>query len=40
VLASAIRHSGWRILPDQVLPPLLANVSVGAVLYTSYLQIL
>lgn len=35
-----MRTYGWRFIPDQVLPPLLANVAVGAVLYTSYLQIL
>lgn len=40
ILAHAVRTSGWRVIPDQVLPPLLANVTVGAVLYTSYLQIL
>ncbi|AEO60276.1 hypothetical protein MYCTH_11798, partial [Thermothelomyces thermophilus ATCC 42464] len=40
VLASAVRHYGWRVVPDQILPPLAANVGVGAVLYTSYLQIL
>ncbi|OAA65543.1 mitochondrial carrier protein [Niveomyces insectorum RCEF 264] len=40
VLARAIRHAGWSVVPDQVLPPLLANVGVAAVLYTSYLQIL
>lgn len=40
VLVHAVRHHGWRVIPDQVLPPLIANVSVGAVLYTSYLQIL
>lgn len=40
ILVHAVRHYGWRIIPDQILPPLLANVSVGAVLYTSYLQIL
>ncbi|KAG7284224.1 hypothetical protein NEMBOFW57_010588 [Staphylotrichum longicolle] len=40
VLASAVRHYGWRVVPDQVLPPLVANVGVGAVLYTSYLQVL
>ncbi|XEU99583.1 hypothetical protein FSHL1_004870 [Fusarium sambucinum] len=40
VLTSAIRHQGWSIVPNQVLPPLIANVGVGAVLYTSYLQIL
>lgn len=40
VLAHAVKYYGWRIIPDQVLPPLFANVGVGAVLYTSYLQIL
>ncbi|KAH6995014.1 mitochondrial carrier domain-containing protein [Ilyonectria destructans] len=40
VLTSAIRHQGWGIVPHQILPPLIANVGVGAVLYTSYLQIL
>ena len=40
VLTSVIRQQGWRVVPDQILPPLIANVTVGAVLYTSYLQIL
>ncbi|KAJ4391048.1 hypothetical protein N0V93_004662 [Gnomoniopsis smithogilvyi] len=40
VIAYAVRHHGWSVIPDQVLPPLIANVTVGAVLYTSYLQIL
>ena len=40
VLASAVRQYGWRVVPDQVVPPLAANVGVGAVLYTSYLQVL
>jgi hypothetical protein len=40
VLATAVRHYGWRVVPDQVMPPLIANVGVGVVLYTSYLQIL
>ncbi|OJD23129.1 hypothetical protein ACJ73_05517 [Blastomyces percursus] len=40
LLAHAVRTYGWRFLPDQVLPPLMGNVVVGAVLYTSYLQIL
>lgn len=40
VLTSAVRHHGWGVIPQQIMPPLLANVSVGAVLYTSYLQIL
>lgn len=40
VIASAVRYGGWKIIPEQILPPLVANISVGAVLYTSYLQIL
>ena len=40
LLAHAVKTYGWRFIPDQVLPPLLANITVGAVLYTSYLQIL
>lgn len=40
VLASAVRHHGWGVIPEQILPPLVANVGVAAVLYTSYLQIL
>ncbi|KAK3305585.1 mitochondrial carrier domain-containing protein [Chaetomium strumarium] len=40
VLAAAVRRYGWHVIPDQVLPPLIANVGVGAVLYTSYLQVL
>lgn len=40
LLVTVIRQQGWRVVPDQILPPLIANVSVGAVLYTSYLQIL
>lgn len=40
VLATAVRYYGWQVIPNQVLPPLIANVCAGAVLYTSYLQIL
>ena len=40
VLTSAIRQQGWGIVPHQIVPPLIANIGVGAVLYTSYLQIL
>lgn len=38
ILAHAVRTYGWTFIPNQVLPPLLANVSIGAVLYTTYLQ--
>lgn len=40
VLTSAIKDQGWSVVPQQILPPLIANVGVGAVLYTSYLHIL
>lgn len=40
LLASAVHHHGWSFIPNQVLPPLIANTVVGAVLYTSYLQAL
>ena len=40
LLAHAVKVSGWKFLGENVLPPLLANVTVGAILYTSYLQIL
>ncbi|KAI9845670.1 MAG: hypothetical protein M1837_004644 [Sclerophora amabilis] len=38
LLAHAVKSHGWSFIPNQVLPPLIANVSVGAILYTSYLQ--
>ncbi|KAJ5470851.1 Mitochondrial substrate/solute carrier [Penicillium desertorum] len=40
LLLHAVRTYGWRFIPNQVLPPLMANAGVGAVLYTSYLQVL
>ena len=40
LLTHAVRTYGWNFIPNHVLPPMLANVGVGAVLYTSYLQIL
>ncbi|KAF2202191.1 mitochondrial carrier [Delitschia confertaspora ATCC 74209] len=40
LLAHAIKTEGWGFIPNQVLPPLLANTFIGAVLYTAYLQCL
>ncbi|KAL2353756.1 mitochondrial carrier domain-containing protein [Cryomyces antarcticus] len=40
VLAHAVKTYGWSFVPNNVLPPMIANVTVGAVLYTSYLQAL
>ncbi|KAA8913216.1 mitochondrial carrier domain-containing protein [Sphaerosporella brunnea] len=38
LLAHAIREHGWGFIPRQVLPPMIANATVGAILYTTYLQ--
>ncbi|KAK2755657.1 hypothetical protein FQN54_005806 [Arachnomyces sp. PD_36] len=40
LVTHAVRTYGWRFIPDQILPPLLANIGVCALLYTSYLQVL
>ena len=40
LLRYAIRQHGWSFVPNQVLPPLLANTAVGAILYTAYLNML
>lgn len=40
LLTHAVKTYGWEFIPNHVLPPMLANIGVGAVLYTSYLQIL
>ena len=40
VLAYAVRTEGWAFIPKQVLPPLMANTAIGAVLYTAYLHTL
>ncbi|PWY68044.1 mitochondrial carrier [Aspergillus heteromorphus CBS 117.55] len=40
LLVHAVRTYGWRFIPNQVMPPLLGNAGIGAVLYTSYLQVL
>lgn len=36
----SVRTHGWGFIPRQVLPPLVANATVGAILYTSYLSTL
>ncbi|CCX06493.1 mitochondrial carrier domain-containing protein [Pyronema domesticum] len=40
LLYNAVKLHGWGFIPRQVLPPLFANATVGAILYTSYLQTL
>lgn len=40
MLVSVVRHEGWRFIPEQVLPPLLANLATGLILYATYLTAL
>lgn len=40
LLVQAVQRHGWKFIPDNVLPPLLANSFTGLVLYTSYLTTL
>ncbi|KAK9370531.1 mitochondrial carrier domain-containing protein [Lipomyces kononenkoae] len=40
LLTHAIKEHGWSFIPNQVLPPLIANSAVGMVLYTTYLTAL
>lgn len=40
MLVSVMKKEGWRFIPDQVLPPLLANSATGLILYGSYLTAL
>ncbi|KAI0196419.1 mitochondrial carrier domain-containing protein [Astrocystis sublimbata] len=40
LISTVVRQQGWGVVPQQILPPLMANVGVGALLYTSYLQVL
>lgn len=40
LLVNAVRKQGWKFIPDQVLPPLIANSASGLVLYSVYLTAL
>lgn len=40
ILIRSLRQHGWKILPQAVAPPFLANSVSGVVLYTSYLTFL
>lgn len=40
LLARVIREKGWKIIPDQILPPLIANSATGVILYATYLTTL
>ena len=40
VLASSIKHHGWSFVGNNVVPPFLANMTIGVVLYTTYMAAL
>lgn len=40
MLVNVISKEGWKFIPDQVLPPLIANSATGLILYGSYLTAL
>lgn len=40
MLVSVIKKEGWKFIPDQLLPPLLANSATGVILYGTYLTAL
>lgn len=40
LLVNAVKREGWKFIPDQVLPPLLANSATGIILYGTYLSAL
>ncbi|SCU99176.1 LADA_0H18030g1_1 [Lachancea dasiensis] len=40
LLSKGLNKYGWRVIPERVLPPLIANSAAGVVLYTTYLTTL
>lgn len=40
MLHNVIKKEGWKFIPDQILPPFLANAATGIILYGSYLTAL
>ncbi|AOA63153.1 hypothetical protein PP7435_CHR3-0834 [Komagataella phaffii CBS 7435] len=40
LLLRAVKTHGWELIPNKVLPPLVANSVMGIVLYTTYLSCL
>ncbi|KAH3900503.1 uncharacterized protein SCODWIG_00154 [Saccharomycodes ludwigii] len=40
VLYRALNRHGWKIIPQRILPPLLANSLSSVILYTTYLEAL
>lgn len=40
IITKALNKYGWTVIPDRILPPLVANSLAGVVLYTTYLSVL
>lgn len=40
MLFNVVKKEGWKFIPDQVLPPLIANSATGLILYGTYLTAL
>ncbi|RCK55513.1 hypothetical protein Cantr_04697 [Candida viswanathii] len=40
MIVNVLRTEGWKFIPDQLLPPLIANSATGIILYTTYLTVL
>ncbi|KAI3402521.2 hypothetical protein KGF56_004613 [Candida oxycetoniae] len=40
MLVNVLRKQGWKFIPDNVLPPLIANSATGLILYGTYLTAL
>lgn len=40
LLYESVRRRGWQFIPNQVLPPIIANCAIGVVLYSTYLTFL
>lgn len=40
LMVNAVKKEGWKFIPDQVLPPLIANSATGMILYGTYLTTL
>lgn len=39
LLYESVRRLGWKFIPNQILPPLIANSTVGLILYSTYLTL-
>lgn len=40
MVINVVRKQGWKFIPDQILPPLIANSATGVILYATYLTTL